>query len=56
MLIHALLQLAIGYFVCFHVCRIVGAKGTLATCIKLVGVLLLICGVVNIVRSLTTFE
>lgn len=52
MIINAIILIAIGYFVLEYVPNIVNTKGTLATIIKLVGVVFLILGVVKLVQSI----
>lgn len=54
-LIGAIVQLVIGWFVTDKMCNIVGAKGLLATIIKIVGVLILISGFVNLAHCFFSF-
>lgn len=45
----ALLEIVIGYFITYKVPNIVGAKGLLATIIKIIGIILLIGGFISLV-------
>lgn len=54
-LVGAIVQLVIGWFVTDKMCGIVGAKGLLATIIKIVGVLILISGFVDLAHCFFSF-
>lgn len=54
-MIGAIIEIVVGWFVTYKVCGIVGAKGILATVIKLIGVIILIAGGVSLVRCFIHF-
>lgn len=54
-MVNALLELGIGWFLTYKVVRIIGAKGSFAMGIKIIGVLLMIGGIVSLVHSIFRF-
>lgn len=54
-MVNALLEFAIGWFVTYKMCGIVGAKGMLATIIKIIGVLLMIGACLSLAHSILKF-
>ena len=51
----AIIQLLIGWFVTVKMCDVVGAKGLLATIIKIVGVIILISGFISLAHCFFRF-
>lgn len=51
-MVTAIIELGIGYFITYNVSEILDMKGTLAKCIKTVGIVLLILGFINMVESI----
>jgi len=52
MIVSAIILIAVGYFILEYVPGIVKAKGSLASIIKLVGIIFLILGVVRLIQAL----
>ena len=50
-MIGSIIEIAIGYFVTYHIPKIVGAKGTSAKVIKIIGIIFLIGGFISLVRN-----
>lgn len=51
-MVSSLIEIAIGYFVVYHVPGMVKAKGALETIIRLIGVIILIGGFVGLVKAI----
>lgn len=54
-MIGSIIEFAIGWFVTYKMCGIVGAKGILATIIKIIGVLLMIGACLSLAHSILKF-
>lgn len=55
MMVNALLEFGIGWFLTYKAVIIIGAKGYFAMMIKIVGILLMIGGIVSFVHSIFRF-
>jgi hypothetical protein len=55
MMVNAILEIGIGWFLTYKTVSIIGAKGNFAMVIKIIGVLLMIGGVISLVHSTQRF-
>lgn len=51
----AIIALGIGYFVTYKVPEILKLQGTLSTVVKIIGILLLICGFISLAECISEF-